>query len=681
MEATNEFLGTEKLGKLMRKFAVPNVISLLVAALYNIVDQVFIANADYLGSYGNAANTVVFPMTVVALAIAMMLGDGCCAFVSISLGAKRSEDAHRSVGTAVISILVSGIVLAAVYLAFLDLLISLFGGRVNAETFRLSKEYFFYIALGVPFYMFGQALNPIIRSDGSPNFAMGTLLAGAIINVIFDPIFIFVFGWGMKGAALATIAGQIISALLAAYYLFHMKAIHLSRDSFHYRVSLLKKMLPLGITSFLAQISIVLSMAAVLNMATKYGARDAVFGQEQYSHIPTAVIGIVMKFFQILIAIAVGISAGCIPIVGYNIGSGRNSRVKQLLKLMLIAEAAVGLIATIIFELFPMQLIGIFGAANESVYYQEFGIKCIRIFLMLVTLSCINKGTFIFLQALGKAKESTMLSMMREILFGVGLPLLLPVFFGLDGVLYFMPAADILTFIASVIVIVQTEKQLSADTAAPVLKQQEPQEQTQAQQNLIIVIGRSYGSGGRSIAKRIAETLDIPYYDANLLQKAAEESGLSEKFIQQMDEKNISSGMIYGYSSVSAANDTSVNVLAYKAQREIIERVAEEGPCVIVGRRADQVLKESHAVLSVFLSASLDYRIQHVIQRDHLTERESQQKILKVDKARAAYYNQISDEKWGAASTYDLCIDTGELGEDGAAELILLAAKQKISSR
>ena len=224
-QKTNTFLETERIGKLMTRYAVPCVISLLVAALYNIVDQLFIANADYLGSYGNAANTVVFPLTVVALSIAVMIGDGCCAFVSISLGAGNKDAAHNGIGSAVLLCIVSGLVLTALYLVFQEPILTMFGGRVNAETFYHAKEYFFWITLGVPFYMFGQALNPIIRSDGSPKFAMESTLAGAFANIILDPIFIFVFRWGMMGAAIATVLGQILTAALAIWYLFHMKSI------------------------------------------------------------------------------------------------------------------------------------------------------------------------------------------------------------------------------------------------------------------------------------------------------------------------------------------------------------------------------------------------------------------------------------------------------------------------
>ena len=204
--APNNSLATEKLGRLMVRFALPCIISLLVGALYNIVDQIFIANADYLGSYGNAANSVVFPLTVIALAVATMIGDGCCAFVSIRLGAGEEEEAHRAVGAGVTLTVLAGLILGAVYLTFRDPILTAFGARVNTETFDLSREYFFWIALGIPFYMFGQAMNPIIRSDGSPRFAMAALLSGAVTNIILDPIFIFVCRWGMMGAAVATVA-------------------------------------------------------------------------------------------------------------------------------------------------------------------------------------------------------------------------------------------------------------------------------------------------------------------------------------------------------------------------------------------------------------------------------------------------------------------------------------------
>lgn len=461
-QKSNTFLETEPLGTLMRKYAVPCVISLLVAALYNIVDQIFIANAAYLGSYGNAANTVVFPLTVVALSVAVMIGDGCCTFVSISLGAGAHDDAHKSIGSAVLLCVVSGIVLTAIYSIFQEPILTAFGGQANEETFSQAKEYFFWITAGIPFYMFGQAMNPIIRSDGSPKFAMVSTLAGAVVNIILDPIFIFVFRWGMMGAAVATILGQILTAVLAIWYLCKgMKAVTLKKESFRIHPQLAAKYLPLGITSFLSQISLVAAMAAVNNMLQMYGGRDPIFSQVMYAQIPMAVVGIVMKFFQIVISVAVGIAAGCIPIVGYNIGAGRKDRAKALFTRLLIAEAVLGAAALLIVELFPRQLIAVFGAKNESAYYTEFAIKSFRVYLCMMVFATVNKGTFIYLQSLGKALASTAISLMREVVFGVGFALLLPRFFGLDGVLYSMPVSDFLTFLIALAVILRTYRELN----------------------------------------------------------------------------------------------------------------------------------------------------------------------------------------------------------------------------
>lgn len=465
MVQSNQFLETEQIGKLMKKYAIPCIISLLVGALYNIVDQIFIANASYLGSYGNAANTVVFPLTVVALAIAVMVGDGCCAFVSICLGKGEMAHAKKSVGNAVVMIIAGSLLLTVVYLFFQTQIIAMFGGTINEETFYYSREYFFYISLGIPLYMFGQSMNPVIRADGNPQFAMASTLIGAVANILLDPVFIFVCKWGMKGAAIATVIGQIITAILAIWYILHMKTIRPLPNDFKIDGKICGQTLILGITSFLSQISLVAAMAAINNMLRKYGAIDETFGQAQYAQIPMAVVGIVMKFFQIVISIVVGMAAGCIPIVGYNIGANHKLRVKELFTKLLFAEALVGAAAFVLVEIFPKQLISIFGAANESNYYTEFAIKAFRIYLCMIIMACVNKACFIFLQAMGKAVASTVLSMIREVVFGVGFAVLLPIFWGLNGVLFSMPLSDILTFIAAVILIYHTYKELNTKGA------------------------------------------------------------------------------------------------------------------------------------------------------------------------------------------------------------------------
>ena len=313
--------------------------------------------------------------------------------------------------------------------------------------------------------MFGQAMNPIIRSDGSPRFAMLATVLGAVTNIILDPIFIFPLKMGMTGAAIATVIGQIVTAALSVGYLCRMKTFRLDKSCFGFFAKPIKKFLLLGLTSFLAQISLVLSMAAVQNMCTKYGSLDPVFSQQEYSQIPLAVLGIVMKFFQIAISVAIGIAAGCIPIAGFNMGAERTDRVKKLFIYLLIAEAAVGAAALVIVEIFPLALIGLFGARNESSFYTSFAVRSFRIYLCAMVLATVNKGTFIYLQALGKAVESTIVTMSREIVFGVSLPIIFPMFWGLDGILYSFPAADIITFVIALIVIIKTFRELDSGSA------------------------------------------------------------------------------------------------------------------------------------------------------------------------------------------------------------------------
>ncbi|MBQ7219904.1 MAG: MATE family efflux transporter [Synergistaceae bacterium] len=458
---SNIFLERDPVSKLLVRYSVPLIISLLVAALYNIVDQIFIANADYLGSNGNAANNVVFPLTVIALAFTLLIGDGVCAFVSMSLGSRQAKQAGDAVGSAALLSSTAGLVIALLYWLFRDELLTFFGGRVNNETFRLAKEYFTWIIPGIPFYVFGQAMNPIISADGSPNYVMFSTLMGAGINIVLDPLFIFGFHWGMTGAALATIMGQIFTAMMSARYLaFKMMAVDFSRTNLSYNPRLMKRYLPLGLCSFISQVSLVISVASVNMMIRKYGALDPVFGQPEYSQIPMAIIGIVMKFFQIVISVVVGLSASCTPITGYNIGAGRPDRVRRLFTLLLACEAAIGMIALVIVEVFPAEIAELFGASGESVYYLNYTVKSFRVYLCLIVFACVNKAAFIFIQAMGRAWTSAGLSVIREVFFGAGMTIILPMFWGLDGVLWSMPVSDALTFIVSVAVIVMIYREL-----------------------------------------------------------------------------------------------------------------------------------------------------------------------------------------------------------------------------
>lgn len=450
------YLETAPLGRLMLKFSIPCILSLLVSALYNIVDQIFIGHG--IGYLGNGATNVVFPITVITLAAALLIGDGAAAFLSLCQGQRDAERAHRTVGNAVALTLACGLVFAVLFAMGRDVLLPAFG--VTENNLAYAQAYFDTIVLGIPFYMFGIAMNSIIRADGAPKFAMLSTLAGCVVNVILDPIAIFVLGWGMRGAALATILGQIVTALLAAWYLGRTKSVTLTPASFRPSSALLGRILPLGVSSFLTQISIVVIMAVMNNTLVTYGAQSR-YGAD----IPLTVVGIVMKVFQIVLAVVVGIAAGCQPIVGYNYGAGRTDRVKALFQRLLVAELCVGVLAMVCFECFPLQIIALFG--SEDGLYNQFAVLAFRVYLSTIALCCVQKGCAIFLQALGRPVLAMCLSLMRDFALSVPLVLLLPRTLGVEGALLSAPMADGITFLAVVAVAVYLLRTLGRPLPAP----------------------------------------------------------------------------------------------------------------------------------------------------------------------------------------------------------------------
>jgi putative MATE family efflux protein len=447
---------TTSLNQLMMKFSIPCILSLLIASLYNMVDQVFIGRG--VGYLGNGATTVVYPVTVIALAIALWIGDGCAAHLSICQGKKDQEQANRSVANAIVMVVILSVVMLVLCFAFESSILQMFG--VTENNYAYAKEYFDIILLGIPFYMFGSTMNSIIRADGSPQFALMSTLLGCIMNVILDPIAIFVLNWGMKGAALATIAGQIATAVLAFGYLFHSKSVKLHKESFCPNASVLKTISSLGISSFLTQISIVLIMAVMNNTLVSYGA-ESKYG----SDIPLTVVGIVMKMFAIAIAFVVGVAAGCQPIVGYNQGAGRFDRVKEIYKKMMKAEIVIGLVATLCFELFPIQLINLFGSENGALY-NEFAVLAFRIYLSTMILCAVQKASSIFLQSIGKPLQSMVLSLARDFVLLAPLCILLPIRFGVVGPLYAAPIADVICLIITAIVVSYTFKGMSPNESS-----------------------------------------------------------------------------------------------------------------------------------------------------------------------------------------------------------------------
>ena len=409
-------LGTTKISKLIKKFSIPCVISMVVAALYNIVDQIFIGWSR-AGAYGNAATNIVYPFTVFALGIALLVGDGSAAQFSLSLGEGDKEKADKSIGNGLIALIAASLVVFLIALIFKDQILSLFGADPSEELcYEYATEYYRIIALGIPFYMIGQGLNAPIRADGSPKFAMACTLSGAITNLIFDPVFIFGFNMGVTGAAIATVMGQVITFGLSIYYLFKSKTFKISKDSVKLKGSVVGRICSLGLASLIVQFSIVIIISVNNNFLTKYGYETyASTGEAFGAVIPLAVVGIVMKVFGIVVSTVIGISLGGQPILGFNMGAGNTERVKETVTTITKLVLTVGVVAFLIFELAPDAVITLFGK-NNTPEYMEYARLCIRIFLGGIILTCFVKSAAVILQSMGNSVKSTLLALLRDVI-------------------------------------------------------------------------------------------------------------------------------------------------------------------------------------------------------------------------------------------------------------------------
>lgn len=434
-ESENQ-LGTKSIGGLMMKFAVPCIISLLVNSLYNIVDQIFIGR--YVGYLGNGATNVIFPITVVALAVALLVGDGGAAYLSLKLGLGQKEEAAKGVGNAIVISCVFAAAFCLLSYTMLDPMIRLFGA--TDAIYPFARDYGRIILAGLPFGIVGVTMNSIIRADSSPKYAMFSMIIGAVINTVLDPIFIHVLDMGVKGAAYATILGQIASFLFSIFYLRKFKTISVGKKEYKLSAKTLRIVLPYGISSFITQISVVFVVAVSNNVLVTYGAQS-VYGAE----IPLTALGIVMKVNQIMISICVGIAVGIQPIVGFNYGAGNYKRVKKAYGYAVGAAVAVMTAAFLVFQLSPMTLINLFGSENEL--YNTFAEKCFRIFLMLMICNGFQIVSGNFMQALGKPAKAAALSLSRQIVFLIPFTLILPRFLGVEGALWAGPVSDLLAFL------------------------------------------------------------------------------------------------------------------------------------------------------------------------------------------------------------------------------------------
>lgn len=656
MKNSENILGKEKIGKLMLMFAVPCIISMLVNSLYNIVDQIFIGWG--VGYLGNGATNVVFPINMICLAFALMIGDGTSAYLSLKLGENKKDEASKGVLNGIIMSFIIAICFCVIVLLFLPQLLNLFGCTEKLKSYALGYGYI--IGIGLPFMIIGTSLNSMIRADGNPKYSMLSMLSGAILNVILDPIFIFVFDLGVKGAAIATVISQVLTFVINILYIRKFKSIDIKRKSFGLSKDTCKMVLKLGVSSFITQMSIVLVMAFENNLLGKYGASSS-YGAE----IPITVLGIVMKMSQILNSIIIGLAVGAQPILGYNYGAGKLDRVFLTLKKVLCISLIISTTAFLLFQLVPDKLILLFGQGNDL--YIEFACLAFRIYLMLVICNGIQVPSGIFFQAIGKSGRSAVLSLSRQIIFLIPGMVILGHFYGIKGVLYAGPIADLLAFILSVTFLSIEVKNLKKlpnedDEINPIVN-------TKSDEKIVITIAREYGSGGRYVGKLLSEQLNIPCYDKELIYLTAKESGLTKAYIEENEQQKKSFSPFY-----------SMDNELFFAESKVIKKLAKNS-CIIIGRCADYVLEKNKNVYRVFLYNSDEAKVKRACKYYGLNKEKALAQIKKINKAREKHYNFYTNRKWTDMNNYDICLDVDALGLVNTALLLADIIEKKIDNK
>lgn len=662
MEQKENMLGTEKISKLIRKFSIPCIISMLVNSLYNIVDQIFIGRG--VGYLGNGATNVVFPLVMIGLAFSLMFGDGTSAYLSLKLGEKKKKDAEVGVGNGILISTIISIIFCVITLLFLPQFLTLFGCTKNLKSYAMT--YGMIVAIGFPFSMIGTTLNSIIRADGSPRYSMMSMVVGAILNTILDPIFIFVFHKGVAGAAIATVISQIVTFVLNVLYIKKFKTVKLSKNCFKLNFSVCKRIATLGISSFITQMSFVCVMTAENNLLGRYGSMS-IYGAE----IPITVLGIVMKINQILNSIIIGIAVGSQPILGYNYGAGKNDRVKETLKTVLKSSLIISTIAFILFQTIPDKLILIFGSGNAN--YIKFACLAFRTYLLLCICNGVQIPAGIFFQAIGKSTKSAILSLSRQIIILIPAMILLSHIWGIQGVLSAGPVADGLAFVLALVFLIKEMKLLDKAN----VKEDNHLDETNINPNkddkkIVITIAREYGSGGRYIGKLVAEKLGIKLYDKEFIEELSDKTGLTDEYIEANEQKR---NLLDNFNNAYYGGLNNSDELFIK-ESEFIKKIAKNNSCVIVGRCADYILKDKKNVIKVFIYNSLENKIKRA-KKYYGMKDNCKKEINKINKLRENHYNHYTDREWKDPANYDICLNSDEVGIEKSVDIICKMASEK----
>ena len=642
-------LGKENINKLLFAFALPCVISSLINSIYNIVDQIFIGKG--VGTLGNAATNVLFPLIIILSAISGLIGNGGAANLSLKLGEGNKEEAAKTIGNVITLTFIISIILTVLSYILLPNMIYWFGSTTSVYPYAL--EYGKIIVLGIPFLVAYSSINNIIRADGSPKYSMIMLVVGAIINIILDPIFIFGYNMGVKGGAIATVIGEFISFILAIIYLFKIKSVKLQKHHFKLDKNIFK-ILSLGLSSFITQATVLVLFIFMNNMMTKLGAKSE-FGAD----IPLSVYGIISKVNSIYISIVIGISIGAGPIVGFNYGAMNKDRVKEVLKKVLLINLSIGLFINIIFILFPKEIASIFITKTDPNYilFIKFAKLMCHTFLLVCGINALEMTTSVLLQSLGKVFKATILAFTRQIILLIPLSLLLSIVLnkGIYGILYAGLISDIMTFILAIFIFYSEYKLLSFKEENNQIDDINNKNNNYKGKHIVITISREYGSGGRFVGKLLADKIGINFYDKELISLTAKETGLSKEYIKEEDEKK---------------NNINNDELIYLAEANVIKKLYKQESCVIVGRCADYILKDCKDVIKIFLYSDMSSKIKRAVKYYGIAKDIAEKEIIKINKQRGKHYKHFTGRNWQNFENYDFSINVDNLGVEATAKMI-----------
>jgi len=645
-------LGKKNINKLLISFAIPCVISMLINSVYNIVDQIFIGKG--VGTLGNAATNVIFPLVIIFNAVAGLIGNGAAANLSLKLGEGKKEEGGKIVGSAVTVSIIFSIILSVIAYLFLPKLVYMFGCTENV--YQYAVDYGKIIILGAPFMIIYSALSQLIRADGSPKYSMVLLVVGAILNIILDPIFIFTFNMGVKGGAIATVIGQIVSFAMAILYLKKVKSVKLEKESFKVDKSITRT-LGLGLSSFITQSTVLALFVFMNNMMTKYGALTK-YGAD----IPLSVYGVISKINSLYISTILGISIGAQPIIGFNYGAGNYERVKETLRKVLTINLVVGLIFNIIFYLFPKEIVSIFITNSDPNYklFLEFAVVICHSFLLVMGLNFLEMTTSITVQSLGNVKKATMVSFIRQIILFIPIACFMAIYLhkGIYGVLNAGPIADAITFFIALVIFYSEYRKLSIKEK-PTNLEDIKVNNTYKGKKIVITISREYGSGGHYVGELLAKRMGLNFYDKNLINLISKKSGLSKEYVEANNQKLASFKYIDN-------NDDRIFI----AEEKVIKDLAKKESCVIVGRCADYILKDNKDTIKVFLYSSSQDKVKRAVKYYNLEEDKALKEINKINSERAKHYKYYTNRDWYDFANYDIALNVDYLGVEKTAELL-----------